>query len=157
MKAMTPKITTLPTINSTTVSAITSNNAKSTNIASANMKPQYAGNAKVSQNYPRSASDPIYSCHDFHGKEIVRIDADGTVVWANGINVDTAAASLTSSFYLGTERMAKITEGVKRRMRDSVFKSMLDIIKEQGDTISVDELTRYWEAAKIMDKLKGPE
>lgn len=42
-----------------------------------------------------------------------------------------------------------------QEMRDIVFEEIIKITKSQGGTISAEELTQYWEAAKIIDKLRG--
>ena len=85
--------------------------------------------------------------------EIVRLNRDGTVVWANGIDLD-AAEAFTRAFTLGAELSAGITDGVKSRMRDSVFEDLIAVAKEKG-SLSVDELTFLYEGTKIMEKLRG--
>lgn len=90
------------------------------------------------------------------GKEIVRIEADGTVVWQDGYNIDDAAEALGKAIYLTLEQKAAITERTKRDMRDIVFQEIIALANETG-SVTAEELTRYWEAAKIMDKLKGAE
>lgn len=87
-------------------------------------------------------------------KEIVRLNKDGSVTWADEINIDDAADAFSKSMQLGVERMAGITYGVKQRMRDAVFEELIDMASAKG-TLSVDDLTYLHQAAKIMDKLKG--
>jgi hypothetical protein len=89
------------------------------------------------------------------GKEIVRLNKDGSVTWDKEINVDEAAAAFARSINLGAEMMAGITQGVKHRMRDSVFNDLIEIAKEKG-SLSADDLTYLLSAAKIVEKLKGP-
>jgi hypothetical protein len=88
------------------------------------------------------------------GSEIVRLNRDGTITWANGIDVDEAADAFGRAIALGAEMQAGITEGTKRRMRDSVFADLIDIAKEKG-SLTADDLTYLLEASKIMEKLKG--
>jgi hypothetical protein len=93
---------------------------------------------------------------DLLGKEIVRILEDGTVKWADGIKIDEAAKALSESLVLGYELSAKITYSIKQRMRDSVFEEMISMAEEKG-SITAEDLTFLWRAAKIIDKLKGKE
>ena len=86
--------------------------------------------------------------------EIVRLNKDGTITWANGINIDEAAESFGKAIALGAEMQSGITAGTKRRMRDSVFADLIDIAKEKG-SLTADDLTYLLEASKIMEKLKG--
>lgn len=92
---------------------------------------------------------------DMNGNEILRVEPDGKVVWAAGYQIDSAAEAFSRSLYLGAEKAALVTQGTKKRMRDSVFEEIIAIINEDGGSITADELTRYWQAAKIIDKLKG--
>ena len=87
-------------------------------------------------------------------KEIVRLNSDGTVTWANGVEIDEAADAFAKSLMMGGERAIGITDGVKNRMRDSVFNDLIAIAKDKG-TLSADDLTYLLEASKIMEKLKG--
>ena len=89
-----------------------------------------------------------------NNKEIVRLNKDGSVTWADEINVDEAANAFSKSLQLGAERSAGITAGVKQRMRDTIFEEMIEMAKVKG-TLTADELTYMLSAAKIMDKLKG--
>ncbi len=86
--------------------------------------------------------------------EVVRVTPEGKVVWANGINVDEAAAAFGNSLSLGTEIAAGITNKVKREMRDSVFADLINLARENGSLTDID-LTNFWEASKIMEKLTG--
>jgi len=88
------------------------------------------------------------------GGELVRLNRDGTITWSNGIDVDEAAEAFGRAISLGAEMQAGITEGTKRRMRDSVFADLIEIAKEKG-TLTADDLTYLLEASKIMEKLKG--
>ena len=90
--------------------------------------------------------------HD--GTEIVRIEKDGTVIWKSGIYIDEAAVALGKSLSLGAEMAIGITNIVKQKMRDAVFEEMISLVKEKGTLDEVD-LTYLWQAAKIMDKLRG--
>ena len=90
------------------------------------------------------------------GKELVRLNKDGSVTWSKEIDVDEAAAAFARSINLGAEMMAGITQGVKHRMRDSVFNDLIEIAREKG-SLSADDLTYLLSAAKIVEKLKGPK
>jgi hypothetical protein len=114
-----------------------------------------AGTTSISNSSWPSAQRPnIFT--DPVGKEIVRILEDGTVKWADGIKIDEAAKALSESFVLGYELSAKITYSIKQRMRDSVFEEMISMAEEKG-SITAEDLTFLWRAAKIIDKLKGKE
>jgi len=89
-----------------------------------------------------------------NSNEIVRLNRDGTVVWANGIHVNEAAAAFGKTLSIGGELAAGITDAVKRRMRDAVFEEIISIAKEKG-SLTEEDLTYFWQSAKIVDKLKG--
>lgn len=89
-----------------------------------------------------------------NNQEIVRLNKDGSVTWANGINVDEAADAFSKSLQLGGERSVGITQGVKQRMRDTVFEEIIELARIKG-TLNANDLTYMLSAAKIMDKLKG--
>ena len=89
-----------------------------------------------------------------NGQEIVRLNRDGSVTWANGIDVDAAAEAFGKSLTYSAELKAGITQGVKLRMRDSVFETLINIAKEKGP-LSADDLTYLLESSKIIEKLKG--
>lgn len=90
------------------------------------------------------------------GKEIVRLNNDGTVTWNGEINIDEAAEAFSTSLSLGAELANGLTYAVKQRMRDTVFAEMISMAKEKG-SLTADDLTYLHQAAKIMDKLKGKE
>jgi len=89
-----------------------------------------------------------------NGQEIVRLNRDGSVTWANGIDVDAAAEAFGKSLTYSAELKAGISKGVKLRMRDSVFETLINIAKEKGP-LSADDLTYLLESSKIIEKLKG--
>ena len=100
---------------------------------------------------------PTPACITVYGPtnvEIVRLNNDGSVTWANGIDVDEAASAFARSLSQGGELAAGITYAVKQRMRDKVFEEMIEMAKDKG-SITADDLTYLHQAAKIMDKLKG--
>lgn len=90
------------------------------------------------------------------GKEIVRINKDGSVTWDDDATVDEAAEAFGKSLALGAELSAGLTYTVKQRMRDAVFEEMISLAKEKG-SLTAEDLTYLHTAAKIMDKLKGKE
>jgi hypothetical protein len=97
------------------------------------------------------------SIAQFHGtnsKEIVKINFDGSVVWAHGIEIDEAADAFAKSLTLGVEIATGITQRIKREMRDSVFNDIISIAKEKG-SLTAEDLTYLLEASKIIEKLKG--
>ena len=88
------------------------------------------------------------------GQEIVRLNKDGTITWANGIEIDEAADAFGRSIVLGAEMVAGISKGAKLRMRNSVFADLIQIAAEKG-SLTADDLTYLLEASKIVEKLKG--
>jgi len=89
-----------------------------------------------------------------NNQEIVRLNTDGSVTWANGIDVDAAAEAFGHSLQMGAELKAGISKSVKLKMRDSVFEDLINIAKEKG-SLTADDLTYLLEASKIVEKLKG--
>lgn len=85
-------------------------------------------------------------------EEIVRMETDGKVIWADGINIDAAAEGFAKSLSLGVEIIAGITSRVKREIRDSVFEELISIAKEKG-TLTVGDIEYALRCCKIMDKL----
>ena len=96
----------------------------------------------------------VVTFYNVNNNEIVRLNKDGTITWGNGINVDEAADAFSRSISIGAEMQSGITEGTKRRMRDSVFADLIEIAKEKG-SLTADDLTYLLEASKIVEKLKG--
>lgn len=96
----------------------------------------------------------IVSFHSTDGKEIVRINMDGSVTWADGIKIDEAAEAMSKTMSNAVELQAGITKAVKLRMRDSVFEDIIEIARQKG-SLTADDLTYLLEASKIVEKLKG--
>lgn len=96
----------------------------------------------------------IVSFNGTDGKEIVRINLDGSVTWADGIKIDEAAEAMARTMTQSTELQAGITKAVKLRMRDSVFEDLIGIAKQKG-SLTAEDLTYLLEASKIVEKLKG--
>jgi len=88
------------------------------------------------------------------GSEIVRLNLDGSVTWANGIDIDAAAEAFGKSLHMSAEIQAGISKAVKLKMRDSVFEDLINIAKEKG-SLTAEDLTYLLEASKIVEKLKG--
>lgn len=88
------------------------------------------------------------------GKEIVRLNADGSVTWNQEIQIDEAAKAFARSISVGAEMAAGISKSAKLRMRDSVFTDLISIAKEKG-SLTAEDLTYLLEASKIVEKLKG--
>lgn len=143
----------------TTLSAAAATGANSTISNSYPFSTSYTSSQYIAAStYNSTISAPNTSAAMvFYGssnKEIVRLNPDGSVTWADGINVPEASQAFERSLRLGAERSAGITYGVKQRIRDAVFEELIDMAKTKG-TLSVDDLTYLHQAAKIMDKLKG--
>ena len=102
---------------------------------------------------PYSNNAPL-SITGINGSEIVRINKDGTVTWANGIQIDEAAEAFSKSLTYSAELKAGISKKVKLEMRDTVFEELIKIAKLKG-SLSADDLTYLLEASKIIEKLKG--
>lgn len=114
----------------------------------------YNGTGGASISTPTSST--VLTIYGSNKAELVRINNDGTVTWQDDVLVDEAANSFAQSLNIGAEKAAGITYGVKQRMRDAVFEEIISMAKEKGSLTS-DDLTYLWQAAKIMDKLKGKE
>lgn len=96
----------------------------------------------------------ILTIKDGNGKPLVKIDHAGKVVWDEDILIDEAASALGGVFELSVEIAAKITLSVKQRIRNTVFEEIISLANSKG-TLTADDLTYLYQAAKIMDKLKG--
>lgn len=88
-----------------------------------------------------------------NGKEIVRMNTDGTVTWAEDYDIDAAAEAFGRSLTYSAELKAGITRKVKTDMRDSVFEDLINIARDKG-SLTADDLTYLLEASKIIEKLK---
>ena len=116
-----------------------------------------AGAAANYGNFTFNSSPPsIVSFFSSNNREIVKLNLDGSVTWANGIKIDEAAEAFSKSFTIGGELAAGITAGAKSRMRDSIFSDLIEIAKEKG-SLSSEDLTYLLQASKIIEKLKGVE
>lgn len=105
---------------------------------------------------PQYNSAAAYTLYDPTGKEIVRLEKDGSVVWAGEIDIDFAADAFSKAMTLGAELAAGIKEATKRKIRDKIFEEIISIAKDKGH-LSADELTYLLEASKIIEKLNGLE
>ena len=116
------------------------------------------GNTYNIGSYVLPPEDPstiiIFYSSNINKTEIVRLNKDGSVKWANGIEIDEAAESFSKSLSIGVEMKVGITQGVKYRMRDSVFEDLISIAEEKGP-LSAEDLTYLLSASKIVEKLKG--
>jgi hypothetical protein len=89
------------------------------------------------------------------GKEIIRLNPDGTVTWANDeIKIDEGMEAFGKMLTMSAEMAAGVTNAVKLRMRDSVFEDLISIAEEKG-ALTAEELTYLLQASKIVEKLKG--
>jgi hypothetical protein len=98
----------------------------------------------------------VISLRNTNGKEIVKVNLDGSVTWADKIDIDASAEAFARSLQLGTARAAGISNAVKLRMRDSVFEDLIKIAKDKG-SLTAEDLTYLFEASKIVEKLRGEE
>lgn len=89
-----------------------------------------------------------------NSKELVRIETDGKVVWADDVKIDEAAERFKTMVQMSLEMKAGIIEKTKQNIRDTLFGEIINIAKEKG-SLTADELTLILEATKIMEKLKG--
>lgn len=96
----------------------------------------------------------IVAFNDNNGREIVRLNLDGTVTWNPDIEIDEAAEKFSKTLALGAEISAGLNQRIKLRMRDSVFEDLINIAKEKG-SLTAEDLTYLLEASKIIEKLKG--
>jgi hypothetical protein len=128
---------------------------KSNGVVAATCATYWSTTTNVGATYAYNQSvNNVLTLYGPNNKELVRIEKDGSVKWNDDATVDEAAAAFAKSLSVGAERAAGITHGVKQRMRDTVFEEMISMAKEKGN-LSADDLTYLWQAAKIMDKLKG--
>ena len=101
-----------------------------------------------------SVSSSEITIHGSKG-EIVKINTDGEVIWANPeTGVTEAAQAFGKSLRLGAELSCGITDAVKREMRDIVFQEIIEIAKEDGP-LDANQLIYMHRSAKIIDKLRG--
>lgn len=105
-------------------------------------------------NYSMLSIPPNIMSFSDNGKEIVRLNNDGTVIWADNIRINEAAEAFSKSLTIGAEIRAGLTDIVKRRMRDTIFEELINIADEKG-SLDANDLTYLLQSAKIMDKLKG--
>lgn len=123
------------------------------NIGSLNANGISSNSFNITNQYNQPSAISVQSSA---GKELVRLNRDGTVTWSEDATVDEAAESFGRVLQIGVELSAGITYAVKQRMRDTVFEEMISLAKEKG-SLTVEDLTYLHTAAKIMDKLKGKE
>ena len=114
----------------------------------------YSGSSSFTIGTNLHNATSVVSFYNQSNTEIVRLNRDGTITWGNGINIDEAADAFGRAISLGSELQSGITQGVKHRMRDSVFADLIEIAKEKG-SLTADDLTYLLEASKIIEKLKG--
>lgn len=137
-----------------TVGAITASTPPVGSIYSINNASGTAGWSQPNFAFNTSSNTSTIAFYNFANKEIVRLNKDGTVTWADEINIDDAAAAFGRAIQLGGEISSGITYGVKQRMRDSMFAEMIEMANTKG-SLTADDLTYLHQAAKIMDKLQG--
>lgn len=137
---------------------ITSANILTTGAGAVASNPQWTFTANVpniyNTTYNAPTAGPVLTLYKSTGGEIVRLNTDGSVVWAQGIDIDEAADSFARSIRIGAEMQAGLTQSVKQEMRNTVFEELIEIAKEKGP-LSAEELTYLLQASKIMEKLKG--
>lgn len=146
-------VTIPPITSAAAVSTITSIN--SANISNWNISG-VANTGYLFSNGSTPTWTSVLSANGTNGKEIVRLNRDGSVTWSDEINVDEAAEAFGKALQVGAEISAGLTYSVKQRMRDTVFEEMISLAKEKG-SLTAEDLTYLHTAAKIMDKLKGKE
>lgn len=103
---------------------------------------------------PSTISCDVLTLKDGNGKSIVTIDQTGAVIWHGDILINEAVQALNNVFVLSAENAAKITLAVKQRIRNTVFEEIISLADSKG-SLTADDLTYLYQAAKIIDKLKG--
>lgn len=101
-------------------------------------------------------SDNILTIFGNNNVEIVRISNDGAVIWKNTPDhnaISEAAEAFSQVLSFSVEKRLNIMGAIKSKMRDTVFKEIIDIAKING-VLTADELTFMYESSKIMEKLK---
>jgi hypothetical protein len=103
-----------------------------------------------------SISQPpnVMSIRAPNGKDIVTVENDGTITWADTINIDEAAEAFGQVLTLSVEMRSGITSAVKSRIRDSVFEDLISIAQDKG-SLTAEDLTYLLRSSKIIENLKG--
>lgn len=104
--------------------------------------------------YTIGAASPHPLVLQSSARTIVTLTKDGDVIWEDDATIDEAAEAFSTALQIGSEMAAGITNKVKQKMRDTVFEEMISLAKEKG-SVSAEDLHYLWQAAKIIDKLKG--
>lgn len=115
--------------------------------------PTFHASGTIIGSYGYIQSDKVITLAN-GGKELVSLDKNGKVTWANDIELDEAAEAFEKLLVISAELKAGISQTVKLKMRDSIFESLIGIAKEKG-SLTADDLTYLLEASKIVEKLKG--
>lgn len=118
--------------------------------------------SNIMTNYTTSAMNSIsisqppnvMSIRSPNGKDIVTIENDGAITWADTIDVDAAAKAFGQVLTLSVEMRLGITTAVKSRIRDSVFEDLISIAQDKG-SLTAEDLTYLLRSSKIMENLKG--
>jgi len=118
--------------------------------------------SNIMTNYTTSAMNSIFisqppnvmSIRAPNGKDIVTIENDGTITWADTIDVDAAAESFGQVLALSVEMRAGITSAIKSKIRDSVFEDLISIAQDKG-SLTAEDLTYLLRSSKIIENLKG--
>ena len=122
------------------------------------VNPALSGTITIPSNFSMGTSMHFTPPHivqfSNNGQEIVKMKSDGSIEWANGIQIDEAAEAFGKSLAIGAEYSAGITKRVKLEMRDSVFEDLIAIAKERG-SLTAEDLTFLLQGSKIVEKLKG--
>lgn len=100
-------------------------------------------------------TDNILTINRKDDTEIVKLKIDGTVEWADGINMDEAAESFGNTLRLGAEMAAGIKYSNKCQIRNTIFEEIILMANNKGGSLTADDLTFMLSSAKMMDKLKG--
>jgi len=141
------------------ISTVAANSSTYTTVAASqvsniNMSYNISGASGYTTSVNNLANTSTIIFNNNNNQEIVRLNKDGSVTWSKDVDVDAAADAFGKSLQLGAERSVGITQGVKQRMRDTIFEEMIELAKIKG-SLNADDLTYMLSAAKIMDRLKG--
>jgi len=96
----------------------------------------------------------IITIYDRDEKPCVTLELDGSVTWEDPTKIDEAAEMFSKTLTMSAEIKSGITNGVKTKIRNTIFEEIIQIAQRKG-SVTVDDLTYMYESAKIMDKLQG--
>jgi len=107
--------------------------------------------------FSSSATDKtLLTIYSAAGKELVRLNKDGSVEWAPEVDVNEASRQFEKMLNFSVENKLGISHALKCKIRDQVFEDVIRFAKEKG-ALTADDLTFMLESSKIIEKLKGTD